>query len=223
MNRLIKSIWIVAITLVLFSCTPRTLNLETLDPNLYDQSWLTGKPCGAPCWYGLEPGISSLQDSNSTVEHLAFINDNSKTITDSFGSTFFCKQPQDFYCVHMDFENDVLEAIYFVPNYQITFEQAIEKLGKPDGILVQAMYPDAEGCKLQGVWEYKRLVLYYETGVISMFSINHFLADNLCGNMGKLPLPKGILVQRVAILLPRDIASLIQDYSPQPWKGFADK
>jgi hypothetical protein len=226
MNRLpilLKLIFVISIASVLFSCTPKAVNLETLDPNTYDQSWLTGKPCAAPCWYGLEPGISTRQDSDSTVERLTFINDNSNTITDKFGSTFFCKQPQSFNCVNMDFENDVLEDIYFVPNYQITFEQAVKKLGKPDGFLVQPLYPDAGGCKLQVVWKNKRLVINYDTGIISIFSSGQSLNDKLCNGEGNLPLPKGILVQRVAILSPRDFASLIQDYSPQTWKGFENK
>jgi hypothetical protein len=226
MNRLpiiLKLVIVIAIASVLFSCTPKAVNFETLDPNYYDQSWLTGKPCAAPCWYGLEPGVSTRQESNSTVEHLAFINDNTKTITDTFGSTFFCKQPQEFNCVNMGFENDTLEDIYFVPNYQITFEQAVGKLGKPDGILVQAMYPDAGGCKLQVVWNNKRLVLNYETGIISIFTLGQSINDKLCENEGNLPLPKGILVQRVEILVPSEIKSLIQDYSPKPWKGFEGK
>ena len=219
----IKPICVIAIALVLFSCTPRGVNLDTLNPNLYDQSWLTGEPCSAPCWYGLEPGVSSRQDSISTTQKLPFISGINSTYTNSQNAAFFCKKPQDYECVNMDFENDVLEAIYFNPNYQITFEQVVERLGTPDGFLIQAMYPDAEGCKLQVVWKNKRLILLYETGVISMFSFSHALADDLCGNFGKQPLPKGILIQRVEIMLPRDIASLIRDYPPSPWEGFTGK
>lgn len=222
MSKLIKSIWVITIALVLFSCTPRTLNLEKLDPTLYDQSWLTGKPCGAPCWNGLEPGVSSRLDSITTVKQLPFISGNDVELTQTTGASFLCKQPQSFNCVNMDFENDILKDIYFVPNYQITFEQVVEKLGKPDGILVQAMYPDAGGCKLQVVWENKRLVLYYETGIISIFTMGQSLNDKLCESEGNLPLPKGILVQRVDILLPSAITALIQEYPLQPWKGSTD-
>jgi len=81
----LKVIFALAIVLGLSACqgqgsapaTPETL--ETLDPNYYDQSWLTGKPCAAPCWYGLEPGITSRQDSIKTVQQLPFIRANGIT------------------------------------------------------------------------------------------------------------------------------------------------
>jgi len=84
MNKLrtiLKLVAVMAIASVLFSCAPKAVNLETLDPNTYDQSWLTGKPCAAPCWYGLEPGVSTRQDSINRVEQLPLVDSSSINIT----------------------------------------------------------------------------------------------------------------------------------------------
>jgi len=77
----------------------------------------------------------------------------------------------------MGFENGILEFLACVPNYQITFEQVVEKLGIPDEFSVEPMYPDAVGCELQVVWKNKRLVLSYGTGIISIFTLGQSLND----------------------------------------------
>jgi len=56
----LKLIFVMVIVLGLSACKGQGIasatpeNLETLDPNYYDQSWLTGKPCAAPCCMGLK-------------------------------------------------------------------------------------------------------------------------------------------------------------------------
>jgi hypothetical protein len=221
LSNCIKLIFVIATASTLFSCRSQGVNLETLDPNLYDQSWLTEKPCGAPCWYGLEPGVSSREDLISKVKQLSFINGNSAT-TDSVGTRFLYKKTQSDSVVSMGFENGILEFLAFVPNYQIIFEQAVEKLGSPDGFSVEPMYPDAAGCELQVWWKNKKLVLSYWTGIISIFTFGQSLNNKLCGNEGNLPLPKGILIQGVNIFLPSEIESIMRTNPFGSWKGFAN-
>ena len=96
----LKLIFVIAIASTLFSCKSQGVNLETLDPNLYDQSWLTGKPCSAPCWYGLEPGISSREDSISKVKQIPFVNGDQEMLPPSNASwvdeiSFPYKKTQD--------------------------------------------------------------------------------------------------------------------------------
>ena len=81
LSNCLKLIFVIAIASTLSSCKSQSVNLETLDPNLYDQSWLTGKPCGAPCWYGLEPGVSSRDDSISKVKQIPFIDGNTASFS----------------------------------------------------------------------------------------------------------------------------------------------
>jgi hypothetical protein len=218
----LKLIFVLAIASTLFSCRSQSVNLETLDPNLYDQSWLTGKPCGAPCWYGLEPGVSSLQKSVSTVKQLPFISGEIAALTNSREVSFSCGKPQDFDCVYMAFKNDKLEVLDFSPNYQITFEQAVEKLGSPDGFSVHLNSGDVASCELQVIWRNRSLVLQYDTGLLPIISFGSNTNADLCDDEGKRTLPKGILVQYVKIMLPSEIQSMTQG-NPDfvPWKGFA--
>ena len=132
---------------------------------------------------------------------------------------FNIRNLKNSYYVGMYFEKGILEDIDFSPSYQITFEQAVEKLGSPDGLWVLPNEGDAAGCELQVIWKNKRLVLQYDTGILPIISFG--LNEDLCSNEGKRPLPKGILIQYVKIMLPSDIESILQDNPLNPWKGFA--
>jgi len=228
----INLICVTAIALGLVSCisqsvSPKGANLETLDPNLYDQSWLTGKPCGAPCWYGLEPGISSREDSIKTVQQLPFIGGNGTPPPPKAGRidldflSFPCKKPLNAYdsCVDLIFNNDVLDNINITPNYQITFEQAIEKLGSPDGFFVMPVDPAGGRCILQVLWKNKGLILLKQDSAQGIFSFREDLCDQIHDNDEKLP--KGMFIDSdsVIIVSPSTIGILQSDL--QPWAGFA--
>lgn len=226
----VELIFVTALALGLVSCRPQSVNpqstsLEILDPTLYDQSWLTGKPCNAPCWYGLEPGVSLRQDSIKTVEQLPFISANG--ITSSSASwidelSFPCKKPLNAYygCADLVFKNNVLDEIDINPNYQITFEQAIEKLGPPDGFFVVPIDPGGGRCVLQVMWKNKRLILVKQDITQGIFSFRENLCDQIHHNGGKLP--KGMFIDSdgVKIYSPNIIELLQSNF--QSWEGFAN-
>ena len=220
MSICLKLIFVIAIASALFSCKSQSVNLETLDPNLYDQSWLTGNPCGAPCWYGLEPGVSSRDDSISKVKQIPFIDENTESsYYDSV--SFRYKKPRDSNSVNLIFENNILDEIWFSPSYRITFEQAVEKLGNPDGYEIW-LTPGGLyfGCRLDVSWEKKSLILEYTTGDI--FIISFGPNRDLCSNYGKRPLPRGILLESVMITNPSFIESTIKGGDFYSWNGFAN-
>ena len=216
----LKLILALAFVCGLFSCKPQSTNLETLDPNLYDQSWLTGKPCAAPCWYGLEPGVSSREDSLRKAERLPFINSSSETIRDLGGAGFLFRKTQETGGLALSFKDDVLDTINFRPNYQITFDQAVEKLGSPDGFWLQPLAPEGGGCRLLVIWQDKRLLLWKEDRVNGAF----LFARDLCAKIHDLAwrLPKDMLVEQVEIAPPSLIELLMKQDAYNPWKGFAD-
>jgi hypothetical protein len=227
MNRLpimLKLVFVIAIASVLFSCTPNAVDLGKLDPNTYDQSWLTGKPCTAPCWYGLEPGVSTRQDSIKTVQQLPFISTNgimSSNATWIDELSFPCKKPLNAYygCIDLVFKNNVLDEIDINPNYQITFEQAIEKLGSPDGFFVVQIDPGGGRCVLQVMWKNKRLILLKQDSVQGIFSSRENLCDQIHHYGGKLPKDMFIDGDGVKIYSPSIIELLQSDF--QSWEGFA--
>ena len=216
----IRQVIILVIVLVLCSCNSTTerVNLETLDKNLYEQSWLIGKPCNAPCWNGLEPGKSSRKDSISTAKQLAFINGDSVELANSQGAAFLCKEPPDLYCVTMTFENGTLENLSITPNFDITIDQAVEKLGTPDGFLVRPMYPDAGGCRLQVIWKKQRLILEHTEGIVSIFDFRNDLCEQVKQNEGKLP--PHIILERVNITNSNQMESILKGDILKIWKGF---
>ncbi len=219
LSNCIKLIFVIAIASILSSCRSQGVNLETLDPNQYDLSWLTGKPCGAPCWYGLEPGVSSREDSIAEVKRLPFIDGNSETLTKSKDESFQYKKTQGYSGMAMSFENDMLDGIYIFPNYPITFDQAVEKLGAPDSFRVRPINPGGGGCELIVVWKNKRIILWKDDSVNGMFIFVGDLCKQIHDRGGKLP--QNMLVERVWIVLPSEIES-IMDADFRPWAGFAN-
>jgi len=226
----IELIFITAFALGLVSCmpqgvSPQSKNFEILDPTLYDQSWLTGKPCGAPCWYGLEPGVSSRQDSITTVQQLPFISGSGIPSSSKAawidGLSFRCKKPQNAYdiCVGLIFNNNLLDEIDINLNYQITFEQAVEKLGSPDGFFVIPTDPGGGRCTLQVVWRNKRLILSKQDKEQGIFSFREDLCDQIRHNEGKLP--KDIYIDRDGIEIASPNIIELFRYDLEAWKGFA--
>jgi len=216
----LKLVLVITECLTLLACQPaQGVNLETLDPDLYDQTWLTDKTCPTPCWKELEPGVTSRLEAISIVKQLSFIDNSGESLNGTHGASFICKKPEDsrLYCVNLSFEKGVLENLSYIPNYEITFEQAVEKLGSPDGVSVRPMYPDAGGCDLQVVWKTSKLVLQHSEGIVQF-------GDDLCGRIqrNKGELPRGIFVTRVQIMLPGALEALMND-SIKPWKGFSGK
>jgi hypothetical protein len=201
------------------SATPE--NLETLDPNYYDQSWLTGKPCAAPCWYGLETGVSTRQDSINRVEQLPFIDRSSINITNhlDFGYvdvSFSYKRSQESGAFEMIFKPDILDSIYIYPNYRITFDQAVEKLGAPDGYWLRPISPESGACRLLVVWKNQRIELWKEDGETGGFLSQGGLCTEIHDRNGKLP--ENMMIQTVEIDSPDGIRTILP---LSPWKGFA--
>ncbi len=124
LSNCLKLIFVIAITSELFSCKSQGVNLETLDPNLYDQSWLIGKPCGAPCWYGLEPGVSSREDSIAEVKRFPFIDGNSETFTDLEGVDFCIRRPGHIVAWHYLSKTMCLTPYTSTRIIQITFRSS---------------------------------------------------------------------------------------------------
>jgi hypothetical protein len=217
----LKLIFALAIVLGLFACKAQGNALESLDPNYYDQSWLTGKPCAAPCWYGLEPGVATRQDSINRVEQLPFVDKKSMQVTnysDSVGISFSYKIGQGSTGLILDFEPDVLDSINFPPNYRITFDQVVEKLGNPDGYWILPASPETPGCSLRVVWKNKRIVLWKEDGEMGWFSFKESLCLQIHDRDGNLP--ENMLIEKVQIDSPSGIKS-IMDTHFHLWKGFA--
>ena len=221
---LVRPALILWIGWVLCACNPGTQSTGFVnpDPNLYDTSWLTAKLCAAPCWNGLEPGITTRADSIDSAKKLPFIISDSVFLNKAYGvdiASFMCKEPPDFGCVSLLFDQGVLESVSITPGYEITFSQAVEHLGAPDGFLVQPVYPDARGCRLQIVWKKRGLILANTEGVVGLFDFRDDLCTQVSNNHDKLP--PLLLIESVTITDSVGLKSMLENDTLETWQGFA--
>lgn len=127
------------ISCMIFQPISTDVNIEFPNDPRVDQSFISGKPCKAPCWYGLELGKASVEDIQSTLSSLPFI-DSASIGTQKFSSDldellFFAD------CVYSEPDKDCvlletspggkLRKIILVIYYPLTLESAIGQLGKP--------------------------------------------------------------------------------------------
>lgn len=196
-------------------------NPANLDSNTIDQSWLTGEPCDAPCWYSLEPGQSSLDDVIAVAKKLSFIDQNSMNlnkmelsrdqITQSLG--FDCKSPALEFCVGMFFSGNTLSTIFLMPNYQITFDQAVEKIGyPPDGYIMSHFSPETIGCRVTLLWVKRQMSIEYSNRL--------FNGKDTCNLTQHGKFPKGISVYTVTYMLPSKMKIFTEEQSYTAWNGF---
>lgn len=62
-------LWFVAVSAALVAASCVRASEETL----MDRSFITGKPCAAPCWYGLELDVSNKDDVIAALDRLPFV------------------------------------------------------------------------------------------------------------------------------------------------------
>jgi len=194
------------------------------NPNLADTSWLTNKPCGAPCWHGLQTGKSSMTDAVATVKELSFVDPDSMSssevklpekVTQIVG--FKCKSQPKLTCVGMSFYENILENLSISPNYRITFEQAVEKLGVPDGYTYSPLGAEIKGCNIFLIWTKRQMTLNFTEKT-------HRSGEDLCNRLSKAnwKVPKGILIDIVSYVLPKQIEDLKSNDTYKIWTGFEE-
>jgi hypothetical protein len=206
-NRLricLNPIVFVAILLTLVGCSSQKSDVTT--PDLRDEEWLKKNNCPG-CWRGLKIG-----DALSLVQGLPFVGGPVSSASEPGG--FLCKKPVDANCIAMSFDSGKLIRIHLVLNYQITFEQVVQKLGTPDGFWITPAYPDGlKGCLLKVIWKERLLVL--ETADKSSF-FGKDLCEKINENGGQFP--HGVFVQNVIYMPKEDIEDIAY-----LWKGFSGK
>ena len=89
----------------------------------------------------------------------------------------------------------IVDDIEFYPNYLISFDQAVQKLGPPDGRRVRPLTPETKGCTLLATLGNKRLVLQKIDPVTGIFNFAPDLCEQFHDLNGKLP--RGLPVENV--------------------------
>jgi len=228
-NRLVISISVLC--MLLASCSVRNISITrsetTQDPNLYDRSWLSGIPCDAPCWYGLQPGISTKKDLIATLQKLPFVTPN--TMVEEASSRWNdtdklwvpvqvikvdCVEPP-FTCLYFEFEEDILTLFKLSPNYDITFSQVVSNLGAPEGITYARKNPEGKGCFVSLLWVKRQVV-------VTHVEDDHIFGDDLCDTISKSEnkMVSELLVYDVTYMPKERLLEYFEKSAG--WEGFID-
>jgi hypothetical protein len=221
----------IGVCFLIVSCTllGETKNKSFVDPvkypELVDQSWLVNdENCSAPCWLGLVPGISSQAEALALAKTLSFV-ESGKELDNATGNFMFpCKIPTGSNCLAMRFENGTLSSLRLYPNYQITFEQVVNKIGPPDSFRFLRRNPEGNGCSVYVYWIDLQLEIGYGDPSSSFGEDSCELIDK---NNGKFP--KGILVEDVHYMTSmktKEVIEIVQQPETGQnytlWSGFAE-
>jgi hypothetical protein len=160
-----KRLFCWASLMALIALTACTTNLLGLDSGLF-----TGKPCKAPCWNGLTPGVSTAKDVNQFMQDLSTKNWPARDtlvydtgckrvmIADQLGS------PVKAF-VNMNVDKDELTYIQSVHENMPALQQIIAHLGPPEYFrAVHVIGLDGE--------EYMLTVYYPKQGVVFEVSVD---------------------------------------------------
>jgi len=109
-------------------CATKRLILE---PDIKDGGLLTEVPCGPPCFYGIIPGDSSLEESKSALVKYGMIN--SCTIGKNGLYSIICGN--NTLQIGFTKDYDYLSVIFFYLEPGIPIEDVISKYGEPEFVM----------------------------------------------------------------------------------------
>jgi len=212
--------------------TPKEPPTPTIVPGMIDESWLTGEPCSLPCWYGLQPGVSTKEDAIKIAKDIPLLSSYppSESQLESWDEktmiyfmqdvqNYKCKKdPPGGICVVMYFRNNLLRTMHFYQTYRLTFEEVVDRLGDPDGYTTFKLTPEAQGCDVSLYWKKQHLAITYTEAWFNWYS-EPFRSD-MCEK-----------VRNEGNKIPRDLkvgaVEIMDDYTwdfytngIHPWKGF---
>ncbi len=116
---------------------------NAVDESLVDRSFLTQRPCSAPCWYELQLDKSTDKDVYATLRQLAFVDQSAIQKYESVGwgqfpgateIQFDCARPKGRGCGVAVLSENRLKAMLLFIQYHLTFEMVVQQLGTPDYI-----------------------------------------------------------------------------------------
>jgi hypothetical protein len=203
------------LTIFLMGCS----KIQQID--VIDRSFVTGLPCAAPCWYGLELEISKSSDVVSTLKYLPFVDKSSiqehSTVWDKDDRAveigYSCIYPRK-YCGGLLLSDEKLKRIFTVVNFPLTLEESVDRLKEPDSIDYGVCQPELPYCDV---------ILNWENKGISVISYSNDL--NICMRLqSEGTIPPETKVTEISYMskegYSRDGDSCLKRL---PWTGFSQK
>lgn len=194
-------------------------NNTQIPADSWQTRWLRSIPCKAPCWEGITPGITTMEEAAKLLKQNPLINPNSIKITvDNYDKSvedlawkWITNVPGGtLYSIHNSSQSVVKEIDPYYDPMELTLNNIIQLLGQPNYILADREKA-AEGPPVYGV-----SILFTQQG----FLIN---ANNV-------PQTQPILEPNMLVKQPRffppqnNPGDLGKPYSTQSqvWQGFKD-
>ena len=168
---------------------------------IWDSSLLASNPCPAPCFYGIEPGTTTLNEAEELLQSAGLCLDPSYIRSSS------PTEPEGILCenlitVKSDSGKEITRYVSIYAPAQLTVEMVFDQLGYPDAVMVDA-YGKGEG-------EGSYLSLYYQNGFTRLILMDQ--------ERGDYRLAKDSLVDWIAFYEEGFFGELMEDTSP--WSGF---
>jgi len=107
-----------------------------LPVNIGDGGLLSDRPCSAPCFWNITPGISTAEEATNILSTKLGLKDCDRWDTSNSGGT------RGMQCsdITIDLDNeDLVSTIGFSPAQNITVDEVIKKYGNPDGVFITAL------------------------------------------------------------------------------------
>jgi hypothetical protein len=129
-----------------------------------DKSLLTDEPCAAPCWYGIEPGVSTRWEARRIIDGLEFV----RSSTDIGSGILYWESSLmdpgiENHIKYQDY-TDIVQEIGIWLEYELPLKDLIDAKGEPDGLI--ASYMDMRGVvSVQAFWKKYGLYVGLDTGV----------------------------------------------------------
>jgi hypothetical protein len=153
---------------MILESTSKDVSIEFSNDPRVDRSFVSGQPCEAPCWYGLELGEASVEDIRTTLSSLPFIDSH------SIGVQSFSSDPDELLifanCVYSPNEDCILfetapdgrlRKIILEIYYPLTLESAIERLGSPMYYILEPI-SGRDACRIFIHWPDKNVLAILE-------------------------------------------------------------
>lgn len=124
----------------LIACSRSNQNVALLTPTLVpvdvgDGGFLSGEPCGPPCFWGITPGTTTEAEVRQVLEDQELLERcrDFNNEAEGAGRGITCRG-----VMVVDFltGTDIVAGIGFRPSESITLEQVIARYGTPDAVLV---------------------------------------------------------------------------------------
>ena len=131
-----------------------------------DQSFLTGEPCPAPCWYGLEIGVSTEEELLETLKKLSFVDQESIHQVNNvfwpgevaYAIEYNCSRQSGYLCGDVGLVDQTIIYISQFLQYRLTLREVIDILGPPEYMDYYWMDPHNPQILVSFLWSEKSIL-----------------------------------------------------------------